>query len=519
VTHRQDLISSVSDIHGKVEFLEPGSVVGDYTVGEVIGVGGFAVVYAAHDGRLDRGVALKIVRPEIVRQNPATAKRFLREIKLVKSLEHPNVIRLYDFGETADGLPFMTTELVKGETLTSILQTQGKMSVVRARHIILQILSALVEAHNQNIIHRDIKPSNIMLTSKGADADWVQVLDFGIGKTLIDAVGEVSEDDISEEDDGSAGTPRYMAPELFAGEEIGPFTDIYSLGLIFFEMLTGEQAVEGASVYEIVANIFKNPLRLTGAQADSDLALIVERAAAIRASDRFQTALEFYQCLDHDYDESGALITMMDAMALARFEQTADGIVVVPRVPMPSGHLLGGHREAFPTVSGGASRTIMLVAAVLALFVVVVGLFAVVFVGSRTPSPELLAAVDVATDRVERALVEAEPEPEPEPPPEPVVVEVPPKKTVKISIQTKRKGVKVTLADGTVLCETTPCEIEFEESDDPVEIFFIRKGYESKPLMVTRSRNNAIKVGLKREATKNGKGKTSKFDPFDVRHH
>jgi len=158
-----------------------GTFLGDFELIEELGVGGFAVVYKARQQRLEREVAVKVLLPSSADKVSNLPQRFTREIDLVKRLEHPNIVRLYDFGQTETGLLWMAMELVRGPELHDELRRCGRLSVKRTRNLGLQILSGLAEAHEMRIVHRDLKPGNIMLTRKGAQRDFVKILDFGVG--------------------------------------------------------------------------------------------------------------------------------------------------------------------------------------------------------------------------------------------------------------------------------------------------------------------------------------------------
>ncbi len=214
---------------------------GRYKVLRVLGEGGMGVVYEAEQrmGEGTRSVAIKTLLPELTSDHTLVS-RFHRESGTVAQLEHPNTIRFYDYGEAPDGVLYIVMELVKGEALTELIE-QGPVPLARALHILKQVCGALHEAHTLGIVHRDLKPDNIVLTTRAGEDDFVKLLDFGIAahvgpdaatRTKLTQQGMV------------LGTPPYMSPEQLAGEELGPASDIYSLGVIAYEMLTGELPFE-----------------------------------------------------------------------------------------------------------------------------------------------------------------------------------------------------------------------------------------------------------------------------------
>lgn len=273
-----------------------GTMLGDFRVIQLLGQGGCGAVFEALQERLEREVALKVVLPSIAERVPGVAKRFLREIDLAKRLEHPNIVRLYDFGQSAEGLLWMAMELVRGPELKDVLSEEGPLAPKRAHKIALQALSGLAEAHAHKIVHRDLKPSNIMLTTKGADRDVVKLLDFGIGKAL----GELENKDLHDLTGsfGDAfGTPRYTAPELLKNEGVGPHSDIYTFGLILFEMLTGKPAVDADTVYGCLSRQISEELVLPDWLAASPFGPIIKKAVEKDWNKRHTSALEFHEVL------------------------------------------------------------------------------------------------------------------------------------------------------------------------------------------------------------------------------
>jgi hypothetical protein len=203
-----------------------------------IGRGGMGSVYRARDVRLDRDVAIKVVRAELLNDSDAR-RRFRREAQLVARLQHPAIVSVFDYGTFPDGAAYLVMELVRGEDLRRILTREGPFAPVRAARVLSHICAAIDAAHREGVLHRDLKPENIFLT--GGDAD-VKVLDFGVAKLL-------GED--RHADDGApgatltvegtiVGTPAYMAPEQLRGEPLDARSDVFSLGVMAFEMLTGE---------------------------------------------------------------------------------------------------------------------------------------------------------------------------------------------------------------------------------------------------------------------------------------
>src|SRR5581483_1564527 len=224
-----------------------------YRILSRLGRGGMGVVYTAEDTHLGRKVAIKFssAPPE----NTHFRARFLREARSVSALNHPNIAEVYDYGETHDGQPFLVMELVNGENLHQLLQ-RGALSMVQACRIAGEVAAALTEAHRQGIIHRDIKPSNIVLAENGQ----VKVLDFGLAKSFQASKPSPEEADptitSAETKAGTVlGTPQYMSPEQAEGQELGPQSDLFALGTVLYECLTGRNPFTGANSVAILAAI------------------------------------------------------------------------------------------------------------------------------------------------------------------------------------------------------------------------------------------------------------------------
>ena len=209
-------------------------------------------VYRARDTRLERDVAIKVL-PQRLSQNPKALKRFQREAKALASLSHPNILTIYDIGEH-DGLAFVVMELLEGETLRLQIETSPP-SCNRAIEIVTAIALGLVAAHSRGIIHRDLKPENIFITRD----DRIKILDFGLAKRFYsdEIAGKSSLETLTMETEAGTvlGTVPYMSPEQARGENVDPKTDIFSTGIILYELLTGSLPFAGPSAASIIHKI------------------------------------------------------------------------------------------------------------------------------------------------------------------------------------------------------------------------------------------------------------------------
>ena len=232
VTSSSGWAGSTSDIdHGR---FEPGTIFdGRYRIIGRLGKGGMGEVYRADDLRLGQPVALKFL-PESVDRDPARLTQLHTEVRMARQVAHPNVCRVYDAGEF-EGHTFLSMEYVDGEDLASLIRRIGRFPQDRATELARQICAGLAAAHDRGVVHRDLKPANIMLDGSG----MIRITDFG----LAGAAGEVLR----------AGTPAYMAPEQLAGGEVTPRSDIYSLGLVLYELFTGQRALDARTMAELIA--------------------------------------------------------------------------------------------------------------------------------------------------------------------------------------------------------------------------------------------------------------------------
>src|SRR5215472_1750688 len=279
--------------------LMPGMLVARrYEILKVLGEGGMGAVYKANDRELDRLVALKVIRPELA-SNPDILQRFKQEILLSSKVTHRNVVRIYDLGE-AEGLKFITMEYVDGKDLRQKLKQDGRLGVNEARDIIAQVLSGLAAAHREGIIHRDLKPGNIMQDATGR----VVVMDFGLARTVVS--------DGMTRTGMMVGTMEYMSPEQAQAKNLDERSDIFTVGLIFYELLTGKMPYEADSA---VASLLKRtneraaPVSSHDAAIPRPLTLIVSKCLEPDPKLRYQNTAEVLADLE-DWREKGAAATL-----------------------------------------------------------------------------------------------------------------------------------------------------------------------------------------------------------------
>ncbi|MFL6553956.1 MAG: protein kinase domain-containing protein, partial [Chthoniobacterales bacterium] len=274
-----------------------GRTIGHYKISESIGIGGMGEVYLATDITAGRKAALKLL-PLRFTGDAERLKRFQQEAHAVVGLNHPNILTVYEIGED-HSIHYIASELIEGETLRQHL-TRGRMELIEAVDVAIQMASALAAAHNAGIVHRDIKPENIMLRPDG----YVKVLDFGIAKLAESAFAEATADGpepmtLAETNLGSIlGTVRYMSPEQASGGHVDKSTDIWSLGVVLYEMLTGHAPFTGDTPKEVMSAILeKEPAPLTHyvAHLPAELQQIVSKALCKDRTERYQSAGEVLQ--------------------------------------------------------------------------------------------------------------------------------------------------------------------------------------------------------------------------------
>ena len=228
---------SVLTLRAESGRIVPGTLLADrYRIVALVGRGGMGEVYRAEDLKLDEDVALKLL-PERLVQDGAALARFHREVRIARDISHANVCRVFDIGE-ANGVPFISMEYIAGEDLATLLRKIGRLPQDKAIEISRQLCAGIAAAHEHGVLHRDLKPSNIMLDDRGK----VRIMDFGLAGVAAD----IQTSEIS------SGTPAYMAPEQLAGKEVTVQSDIYSLGLVLYEVFTGKRAFEAASLAEMM---------------------------------------------------------------------------------------------------------------------------------------------------------------------------------------------------------------------------------------------------------------------------
>jgi serine/threonine-protein kinase len=327
---------------------------GKYRLDAYLSRGGMGAVYRAMHLMLGTPVAVKLINPTLVTSSEMV-RRFQREARAAAQLQHPHIVRVYDMGETQDGTLYIAMDLLTGESLSQTIRSQGALSTPRIVAILRQVLSALASAHRAGIVHRDLKPHNIMIGRAADGGDFATLLEFGIAKsfdletqTRLTATGS------------AIGTPHYMSPEQAGGLPVDARSDLYSVGVIVYEMLTGDVPFDDTSAPAIMVKHLTEPpvppsQRNPGTRVDPQLEAIAMRCLEKKPDARFQSAEEILAQLarldDAATDGGGATLRVRES-AIERALQTPTAGVTQPAVP-------GSNRMPSALFASGASTVVL----------------------------------------------------------------------------------------------------------------------------------------------------------------
>src|SRR5665213_1353190 len=461
--------------------IDIGHTIGNYKITAKLGEGGMGVVYLAEHPVIGKKVAMKAIHPELSK-NSDVVSRFITEAKAVNQIGHEHIVDIADFGNTSDGEFYFVMEYLQGESLSDRLKREKQIPIGQAMSIGAQIADALNASHQQGIIHRDLKPENIFLCTRGGSRDFVKVLDFGLAK-LTQNDQKVTHKTRT----GSVmGTPYYMSPEQCEGKtEIDYRADIYSLGVLIFEMLTGKVPFGGEGYGEIIVKRVTMPppsVRSIVPDLPEYLDLLLYRVLAKDRDQRFQTMSDLREALldPERYARSAPEVGIPDdlsgiaraaaPMARAELEQRSVlgfGSGIGAKTPASSGtpsgrgELINNIDNLIRTKPG--SRLVLLVG--------IVSLTIAAFALLR-PHRDTRRPIPVATVPVHPA-------------------------TVRVNFNSDPDGAVVARADGQTL-GLTPLSIEVAYSDSAVEFLFKKAGYEPKTMYVVPNLPSPMFASLRR---------------------
>jgi serine/threonine-protein kinase len=280
-------------LRGETDFVGQ-TLDGRYVIETKIGEGGMGVVYAGHHAVIERRVAIKVLKAAFA-QDPGQANRFLQEAKAASRIGHPNVVDVFDFGQAPDGSAYFVMEYIEGQTLSTAMRN-GPIGAARGATILAQLLRALQAAHDKGVIHRDLKPDNIFLTLRDG-MDFVKIVDFGIAKVQAPASARLTRI-------GAVfGTPDYMSPEQAMGKEADARADIFALGVVLYEMLTGQKPFHGENAMATMSAVMMEPAKPpTQVRPDLDIPKVLEdvalKAMEKSPNDRYPTCADMLHALE-----------------------------------------------------------------------------------------------------------------------------------------------------------------------------------------------------------------------------
>jgi serine/threonine protein kinase len=481
-----------------------GRVINDrFRISALIARGGMGKVYRAEQAPLGRVCALKVLNPNYAGdQDPEFHKRFFLEASIASKLTHPNTVTIFDYGRTDDDVYYMAMEYLVGHTLHRAIREAGHFPEERAAHVARQICRALREAHSLGVIHRDLKPANIFLVEHGDETDFVKILDFG----LVKNVSETKTEDLTQTG-LFMGSPKYMAPEQIRGDRVDARTDIYALGIILYEMVTGKVPFDRPnSVNILMAHVNEEPPPLRqmnpNVQVSPAFEEIIARALAKDPNQRFGSMDEVLAALKRT--GGGALTQTFNGAATGEFKAlltsgtsqrvlsdsgsgpgmglpsasisapagsisspasiSASGSIVSPSDDID---VVAGPASSLPPASSG-SKGMLITAVVGALIVAAIVGYAATRPGpvAAAPSQPTASALPAAPSSV--AAVEVAP---------------PPVAIVKVRINSDPDGASVK-EDGVELCGSTPCDILYKGPDaDPArehKLTVVRPGFRTE---------------------------------------
>ncbi len=272
---------------------------GNYRIDEKIGEGGMGTIYKGHHLTLDRTIAVKVLHPHLITNEDIT-KRFHREARAASRLRHEHIISIIDFGKTEDGMHYMVMEFVTGKPLDQIIYEMGVMNQLIVIRLAMQICLALDEAHANGIVHRDMKPENVMIERRRTHPMFVKVVDFGIAKILDPETGNAKGTKLTR-DGFVCGTPEYVSPEQAQAKELDGRSDLYSLGVVMFQMLTGDIPFNGNAPIDIaIKHLMEKPKPPSekGITIDNELDQLILKLMAKEPDDRPETARDVYDSLE-----------------------------------------------------------------------------------------------------------------------------------------------------------------------------------------------------------------------------
>jgi len=338
--------------------LEPGAKIGEYVVDRKLAEGGMGSVYAGHHPVIGKRVAVKVLSEQCA-HIPDLVRRFVEEARAVNKIGHPNIIDIFSFGTLADARPFFVMEYLEGANLAERLEA-GTLTASEARRILRQICGALEAAHRAGIVHRDLKPENIWIAAPAHEDSFAKVLDFGIAKLLDNPAGK------STQTGAAMGTPRYMAPEQCMGRPVDHRADIYSLGVILYELFAGIVPFRGESFGELIYQHMSEPPEPPSRHRpmDPELERIILACLEKEPAKRPESAKELGRLLDLVVREGNEPVTQLPTGVLPTRPSAATGTTMgqsIGEVVAPPERAPAGKRGVALAAAGAAALVVIVI--------------------------------------------------------------------------------------------------------------------------------------------------------------
>jgi serine/threonine-protein kinase len=453
---------------------------GRYIVEALLGQGGMGSVYGARHAIIDKRCAIKVLRADAMAQDPTAAQRFLAEAKAASKIGHQNIVDITDFGVLADGKAYFVMEFLDGPTLGKIVHTSGHLAPTRAIGITVQIARGLQAAHDKDIIHRDLKPENIFILERDGQTDIVKIVDFGIArdtrsKKRLTQIGMV------------LGTPEYMSPEQATGQPTDPRVDMYALGCILYEMLTGDVPFkEDSATKTLTAHVFTQPVppskKRPDLQIPPSLEAVIMRTLQKKPTDRFADMRELMSALDRvDGELRGGRPDRRDASQPVQLSRVAAQVprdtstgLEVPRKSRAPLYAIGG------VVAAGA----------------LAGIIALATSGGKKPVVAKTVAAAKPVQPVDAPIENAPPSAAPK---------------VELVLRSRPAGAEVFINNERQ--GTTPLTLTLPRNDAPVRYIFKLAGYRDETRTLAATGDKEIEVNLDRPKVAVNKHPTTPHTP------